>query len=199
MQVLASPFKALVLGGVLALLLLVTCVAAGAPADSHLARFLLRWLHVFAVIVWIGLVWFVNLVQLVALQELDDAGRAAIARSIAPRVALSFRHASTVTVISGFALLALNGELLQVLSMGLYGGGVASRHAILGAGVWLGLLMWALVHFAIWPALKVMLGLVAASPEAKLEARLRVRNYARINLILSLPVSVAMVAPAHLL
>jgi uncharacterized membrane protein len=58
--------------------------------------------------------------------------------------------------------------------------------------------MWALVHFAIWPNVKIALGETAADDSARNQARLLVKRYARLNLVLALPVTFAMIAAAHL-
>lgn len=194
--ILASPWKALAAGGMLSLLLALIYMLAGGDLGHGFAAVVLRWLHVLSAIVWIGLVWFVNFVQLVALQEVEDAGRATIAKTIAPRVAFWFRHAASGTVLAGLLLAALNGQLLIGFTFGLLEG-FHGRQIMLGVGIWIGIVMWVFVHMLIWPNLKIVLGLVAADDDAKAMARQKVRNYARKNLILSLPVTFAMIAAAH--
>jgi uncharacterized membrane protein len=195
-DILASPWKALTVGGLVTLLLVALYFVSGGALDRGFAAFVLRWLHVLSAIVWIGLVWFVNFVQLLALQDTDDAGRATIAKFIAPRVAWWFRHAATATVIAGLALAALQGSLVAGVTFGAFEG-LHTRHIMLGIGIWMGIVMWVFVHMLIWPNLKIMLGLVDADNQAKAAARLKVRDYARKNLILSVPVTFAMVAAAH--
>ena len=195
-DLLASPWKALGAGCFVTLAMVAIYIMSGGALDHGFAAFVLRWLHVLSAIVWIGLVWFVNFVQLLALQEVDDAGRAAIAKSIAPRVAWWFRHAATATVLAGLMLAGLNGNLLSGITFGAFEG-LQSRHIMLGIGIWMGIVMWVFVHMLIWPNLKIMLGLVDADDDAKVAARLTVRNYARKNLILTVPVTFAMVAAAH--
>ncbi len=195
-DILASPWKALAVGALVTLLLAALYFVSGGALDRGFATFVLRWMHVFSAIVWIGLVWFVNFVQLLALEDVDDAGRATIAKSIAPRVAWWFRHAATATVVAGLALAALHGNLIPGFTFGVFEG-LQTRHIMLGTGIWMGIVMWVFVHMLIWPNLKIMLGLVDADDPAKAAARIKVRDYARINLILSVPVTFAMVAAAH--
>ena len=191
---LESPWKALTAGGVL-VVLLALLMARGIP-DHTLVSAMVRWLHVLSGMVWVGLVWFVNFVQLVALQDADQAGRSAIFSHIAPRVAFWFRHAATGTVAAGLILAVLDGQIVSALTFGLFDG-FHVRNIMLGIGIWLGVAMWVFVHFLIWPNLKIVLGLVEANAEGKDRARLKVRNYARKNLVLSIPVTFAMVTASH--
>jgi uncharacterized membrane protein len=193
-----NPWASLGAGLALAAALLLLWLAtAGADTFGFLA-FLLRGVHVLAAIVWVGLVVFVNFVQLVALQRADEQARAVIHGAIVPRVALWFRHASTVAVASGAVLLVTSGYLFSGL---VYGSAVyvpAPRAGLLWAGVLGALVMWMFVHMYIWPAMQVVLGLRPGDAAAKAAARRRVLTFARLNLVLAVPVTLAMVAAAHL-
>lgn len=193
-----TPFRALIAGLAVAGLLLAAWLLTG-PVDPHgLISALLRFVHVVAAMGWIGLVFFVNFVQLKALEEADEASRSAIATWIVPRVATGFRHASHLTVLSGALLLVATGYLLGdwVFSSAVYMSPL--RTFMLAAGAFGGLLMWAFVNFVIWPSLKIALGQTAGDAGAKAQARQTVRLYARLNLVLALPVTFAMVSTAHL-
>jgi uncharacterized membrane protein len=197
-EILASPGRALAAGAVLTLLILVLWLASVGADRIGFLSFLLRWLHVFAGIVWVGMVWFVNFIQFVALQEADEAGRATLLKSIAPRVAHAFRHASHMSLLTGVLLLVASGYLLDRL---LFASEVyipPSRAFLLWGGALGGVLMWIFVHFIIWPNLKLVLGLTPGDAEAKARAREQITTYARLNLILSVPVTFVMVAAAHL-
>jgi uncharacterized membrane protein len=197
-EILASPGRALAAGAVLTLLILVLWLASVGADRIGFVSFLLRWLHVFAGIVWVGMVWFVNFIQFVALQEADEAGRATLLKSIAPRVAHAFRHASHMSLLTGVLLLVASGYLLDRL---LFASEVyipPSRAFLLWGGALGGVLMWIFVHFIIWPNLKLVLGLTPGDAEAKARAREQITTYARLNLILSVPVTFVMVAAAHL-
>jgi uncharacterized membrane protein len=180
-----------------ALILLVWLLAAGGDGLA-LAAFLVRLLHVVAAMVWIGLIVFVNFVQLVVLRTADEAQRSFLHKAVVPRVAWWFRHASTVAVVTGFLLLLLGGYLLPAL---IYGTSVytpPARVLLLWGGVIAALAMWMFVHMYIWPSMQVVLGMRAADDATKTAARSRVILFARLNLLLSLPVVFAMVAAAHL-
>lgn len=197
-SLLASPWKALSAGLMLALGLGVLHALLGGGVSIDAAAFVLRWIHVIAAIVWIGLVWFVNFVQLPALGKLDDAGKAVIMKAIAPSVAWWFRHAATVTVAAGLALAAVQGTLFDVLTLGAGGSFAVPRHTLLGIGIWLAIVMFVFVWFLIWPNLKIVLGQTPGDAAAKNTARGKVLKYARMNLMLSMPVTFAMVAAQNL-
>ena len=197
-DVLASPGWSLIAGFALTLLILVLWLVTASVDGIGFLSFLLRWLHVLAGIVWVGLIWFVNFIQLAALQEADDAGRAALLKSVVPRVGHAFRHASHMSVLTGAMLLVASGYLFGRV---LFASEVyipLSRAFLLWGGVLGGSLMWIFVHFIIWPNLKVVLGLTPGDSDAKAHAREQIRTYARLNLILSVPVTFVMVGAAHL-
>jgi len=185
-------------GLVVAGLMLAAWLLTG-PVDSYgLLSVVLRFVHVVAAMAWIGLIFFVNFVQLTALEEADEAARSAIANWIVPRVAAGFRHASHLTLLSGALLLISTGYLLGewFFSSSIYI--PPQRTAMLTAGALGGIVMWAFVNFVIWPSLKIALGQTAGDADAKALARQTVKRYARLNLVLAVPVTFAMVSAAHL-
>jgi uncharacterized membrane protein len=196
--IIANPRASLWAGvGLAAAVLVAWLLTAGADAFGFFS-FLVRLLHVLAAMVWIGLVFFVNFVQLVALQSADEQGRDFLHKAIVPNVAWWFRHASTLTVASGAVLLVTTGYVLPSL---VYGSGVyvpPSRAWLVGGGVLGALAMWMFVHMYIWPNMQVVLGLRPGDADAKVRARSRVVLFARLNLVLTVPVTLAMVAAAHL-
>ncbi len=194
---LATPGKALALGAIVAALLLLVALAGTGIDRIGFVAMLLRWLHVVAGIVWLGMVWFVNLIQLVAIAEADQPARGAIMKHIVPRVALTFRHASHLTVATGALLLFTSGYLGGSL---LYSSAVfipTSRNILMWAGTLGALAMYMFVHMMIWPGLRIVLGIDKADADAIAAARAKVATYARWNLVLSVPVTLAMVAAAH--
>jgi uncharacterized membrane protein len=193
-----NPRTCLIVGLAAAALLLIVSLLASDTDRLGLIAFLLRFTHVLAAMVWIGLVVFVNFVQLVALRDADAAAREVLHGAIVPRVAWWFRHASTLTVLSGVVLLILGGYLLPAL---IYGTSVfiaAAKAVALWTAVLGALAMWMFVHMYIWPNMQVVLGLRAGDAEAKANARARVILFARLNLILAMPVALGMIAAAHL-
>lgn len=197
-DLLSSPTRALLAGIGLAGAALVLWTTMERVDAVGFTSFLLRAVHVLAAMIWIGLVWFVNLIQHRALAEGDADERAAIVRLIVPRVTHAFRHASHLTVLTGALLLATTG---YVLSGPVFAAEVhlpASRELMLWLGVLGGLAMWLIVHLAIWKQLKVVLGIDPGDAEAKAAARATAGFWARVNLMLAIPVTLLMVAATHL-
>lgn len=193
-----SARNSLIAGCVAAAVLLVLWLATAGADGPSLFAFLVRLVHVLSAMVWIGLIVFVNFVQLVVLQSATDEQRSFLHTAVVPRVAWWFRHASTVTVGSGVVLIVTAGYLLPTL---MYGTGVyvpPARNLLLWAGVLGALVMWMLVHMYIWPNMQVVLGLRPGDAAAKVRARVRVVTCARLNLVIAVPVTFAMVAAAHL-
>ncbi len=194
----ASAGRALAAGAALTLVILIMWLSLAGADPLGFASFFLRWIHVGAGILWVGMIWFVNFIQLAAMQQADDAGRRTMMSAIVPKVAHSFRHASHLTLVTGLLLLVTTGYLFDALvfSMPVYV--PTARAALLWAGVAGGVVMWAFVHFIIWPNLRIVLGDTPADANAKGRARDEVRTYARLNLVLAVPVTFAMVAAPQL-
>lgn len=151
-----------------------------------------RWLHVLAGITWIGLLYYFNFVQAVAMPAAKADGTAAgITRHIAPRALLWFRYAALVTWLSGAYYLESSGIgfkdafLLQ---------GAAAK---IGVGAWLGTIMFLNVWGIIWPNQKKVLGLVPAEDAAKAKAARMAFLASRTNTMLSIPMAFFMVAGPH--
>jgi uncharacterized membrane protein len=197
-SIIDNPRAALGAGLVLTTLLLLGWLVTAGADSLALLGFLVRLAHVLASMVWIGSVFFVNFVQLVVLQTADEPSRSFLHKAVVPRVVWWFRHASTTVVASGVLLLILAGYLLPSL---VYGTSVyvpPARAILLWGGVVGGLAMWMFVHMYIWPNMQLVLGMRPGDDGAKAQARARVVLFARLNLVLSLPVVFAMVAAAHL-
>jgi uncharacterized membrane protein len=197
-SLLETPGRALLAGIVITALILTAWLVADPVDGTGLISVLLRFVHVIAAMAWVGLIFFVNFVQIGALAEADEAGRGAIQRWIVPRAAQGYRHASHLVVLSGVLLLVASGYVLGewVFASAVYM--PSARTTTLWAGVLGGLVMWALVHFAIWPNLRIALGETPADDGARAQARQALKLYARLNLMLALPVTFAMIAAAHL-
>lgn len=195
---LATPMKAFGVGLVVAVVLLIIALAMTGADRIGFVAFVVRFLHIAGAVIWLGMIWFVNFIQLVAVAETDQPGRAAIMKHIVPRVAATFRHASHLTVATGVVLLVTSGYLAGQI---VYASPVllaAPRNVLMIAGTLGALAMYMFVHMMIWPGLRIVLGIEPADADKIAAARTRVAIYARWNLVLSVPVLAAMVAAAHL-
>ncbi|MCL6251266.1 urate hydroxylase PuuD [Altererythrobacter sp. KTW20L] len=148
-----------------------------------------RWLHVFFGILWIGLLYYLNFVQVPTMPAIPADQKGAITGHIAPKVLFFFRYAALLTVVTGIIVAGHGMYLGAALSLSGTGGVL-----LIGIGMWLALIMAFNVWFVIWPAQKKVLGLVEASPEHKAKAATRALIASRTNVLLSLPMLYAMVS-----
>jgi uncharacterized membrane protein len=150
--------------------------------------FVMRWLHIMAGIMWIGLLWYLNFVQTPTVPKIEPAEhRAAITKFIAPNVLFWFRYAALATVVLGLILALQKGYLIQALTF-------QKPVYTIGIGMWLALIMAFNVWFIIWPNQQKVLGLVEASAEQKAAAGRLAGMTSRINTMLSIPMLYCMVA-----
>lgn len=196
-NLLVSPLNALLVGLAVIAVVVIVWVASGGIDTIGLISLLLRVVHVVAAMVWVGMIWFVNFIQLAAIGQADDQARGPLMRLIVPRVTKTFLHGSTLTVISGVLLLISTGYLFDrwVYSTVVY---VSTTKALmLWGGVIGGIVMLGLAHGVIQPNLRIVLGEVPGDIDAVARAREKVAHYARINLVLALPVTFVMLAASH--
>tara|TARA_B100000809_G_C14837577_1_gene423461 strand:- start:62 stop:664 length:603 start_codon:yes stop_codon:yes gene_type:complete len=168
----------------------------GFAFDMLFWSWLFRYLHVLAGIMWIGLLWYLNFVQIPSMPKLTDEQKPAITKVIAPAVLFWFRWAALATIITGLIVAYLNGYVHQALALGIGSGG--GKNTAIGIGMWLGLIMAFNVWFIIWPNQKKVLGIVEATPEEKPVALKKAVIASRINTLFSLPMLLAMVAAQNL-
>jgi uncharacterized membrane protein len=195
---LSSARNALLAGIVLALAAIAAAVATERIDALGFTSFALRAIHVVAAIIWVGMIWFVNFVQHPAVVSADDHGRGTLFRLVVPRVAIIFRHASHLVMLSGVLLLLPTGYLLAQWVFGAPIHMPLTKVLLLWGGAAGAVAMWAFVHIIIWPNLQVVLGEKPGNADAKAAARAKVALYARANLLLATPVTVLMIAAAHL-
>ena len=148
-----------------------------------------RWLHVFFGILWIGLLYYLNFVQVPTMPSVPVELKKGVTGYIAPKVFFFFRWAALLTVVTGLIIAYVGNYLHQAMSF--QGTG---QVALIGVGMWLAVIMAANVWFIIWPAQQKILGLVEATNEAKAKAAPRALIASRTNLLLSLPMLYAMVS-----
>jgi uncharacterized membrane protein len=149
-----------------------------------------RWIHIMAGVMWIGLLYYFNFVQVAALKAAQaDSTAAGITKHVAPRALFYFRWAALVTWLAGAALLGPNFVAAFAFHAGFQK---------IGIGAWLGTIMLLNVWGVIWPNQKKILGLVQATDEQKNKARRVAFLASRTNTALSIPMLFFMVAQTHI-
>ena len=155
-----------------------------------------RYIHVIVGIMWIGLLWYFNFVQIPNMGRIPDEQKPAIGKVIAPAALFYFRWAAAFTVLSGLILALLNGYLHDAMTLSI-GSGIP-KHTAIGIGMWLGVIMAFNVWFVIWPNQKRALGIVECEPELKAKSARTAMLFSRTNTLLSLPMLLAMVMAQNL-
>jgi len=155
-----------------------------------------RYTHVVVSIMWIGLLWYFNFVQIPNMTKIPDEQKPAIGKVIAPAALFYFRWAAAFTVLSGLILAGLNGYLHDAMTLSI-GSGIP-KHTAIGIGMWLGLIMAFNVWFVIWPNQKRALGIVECDPDLKAKSAKTAMLFSRTNTLLSLPMLLTMVAAQNL-
>jgi len=197
-SILQSLSKTIHLSIVLAILLFIGLFFGGGDwaFDQLFWSWLFRYFHVLAGVMWIGLLWYLNFVQIPSMPKIPDDQKPAIGKVIAPAVLFWFRWAALATIVTGLIVAYLNGYVHQAMALGIGSGG--GKNTAIGIGMWLGLIMAFNVWFIIWPNQKKALGIVECSPEEKPKAAKTAMLTSRINTLLSLPMLLSMVMAQNL-
>ena len=164
--------------------------------DRNFWSWVARYTHVVVGIMWIGLLWYFNFVQIPNMAKIPDEQKPAIGKVIAPAALFYFRWAAALTVLSGLILAGLNGYLHDSMTLSI-GSGIP-KHTAIGIGMWLGLIMAFNVWFVIWPNQKRALGIVECEPELKAKSARTAMLFSRTNTLLSIPMLLTMVAAQNL-
>ena len=168
----------------------------GFDIDLLFWSWLLRYVHVVVGIMWIGLLWYFNFVQIPNMGKIPDEQKPAIGKVIAPAALFYFRWAAAFTILSGLILAGLNGYLHDAMTLSI-GSGIP-KHTAIGIGMWLGIVMAFNVWFVIWPNQKKALGMVETDPDTKAKSAKTAMLFSRTNTLLSLPMLLTMVAAQNL-
>ncbi len=196
--ILDSLRNTIIAGFVLAALLFFMFLNWGGTFDHNFTAFLLRWFHVLSGVMWIGLLWYFNFVQIPNMGNIPDEQKPAISKVIAPAALWWFRWGAMATIVTGILLAAMNGYLIEAFTLGVLDGFAVEKNIMIGIGMWLGVIMWFNVWFVIWPNQKVALGIVEADAEAKAKAGATAKAFSRMNTLLSIPMLFAMVSAQNL-
>jgi uncharacterized membrane protein len=201
-----NPLKSVpgtIIGGfVLAIIILLVTGDNAIPAiGAGKAGALLIWLHVFVGIIWIGLLYYFNFVQVPALADAasDDGGPggAGITKYVAPRALFWFRWGAAATWLTGAAFLMHRGDLGNAFMLGMGGPSVNAYALTIGIGAWLGTFMLFNVWVLIWPNQKKILGMVEASADEIAKAKSVAFMASRSNTLMSIPLIMSMIGAHH--
>ena len=178
------------------LFLILFFLNGGFAFDKIFWSWLCRFVHVTVAIMWIGLLWYFNFVQIPNMNKIPDEQKPAISKIIAPAALFYFRWAAFFTILSGLILALLNGYLYDAMTLSIASG--IPKHTSIGIGMWLGVIMAFNVWFIIWPNQKRALGIVDCEPELKAKSARTAMLFSRTNTLLSIPMLLAMVAAQNL-
>ena len=162
--------------------------------DYTFLTFIFRWLHVLSGVMWIGLLWYFNFVQIPSMPNIPDDQKPAISKVIAPKALFWFRWAALATLLTGLILAHLNGYLHNAMTLDTYD----AKNFMIGIGMWLGIIMAFNVWVIIWPNQKKALGIITVDAKEKASAARKAMLFSRTNTLLSIPMLYCMVGAQNL-
>ena len=184
-----------VLAAGFALLLIVIFALHGDAFNDQYANIFFRFLHVWFGIIWIGLLYYFNFVQIPTMPKVPAELKPGVSKFIAPSALWFFRYGALLTVLTGLAIAGMPGlnepYLVEALSF-------QEGYRVIGLGMWLALIMAFNVWFVIWPNQKRALGIVEADDATKAKSATTAMMFSRINTLLSIPMLYCMVTQFYL-
>jgi uncharacterized membrane protein len=194
--ILTDLTRTVLAGFILAAILFVIYYATQGYTGADFGVFFFRWLHVLSGVMWIGLLWYFNFVQIPNMPKIPDDQKPAIGKVIAPAALFWFRWGAMATVVTGLILAVMNGYIAGAVTIGLMDG--VPKHTMIGIGMWLGVIMWFNVWVVIWPNQQKALGMVEVGAEEKAAAARQAMLFSRTNTLLSIPMLFSMVSAQNL-
>ena len=164
---------------------------------ENLITYLFRWIHFFAGVAWIGLLYYFNFVQTEYFKETDAAAKSSAISTLVPRALWWFRWGALFTWLTGAAFLLNRGMLHDAFVLGMGGDSINAYAMTIGIGAWLGTIMLFNVWGLIWPNQKKVLGLVEATAEEVAKAKNIAFIASRSNTVMSIPLIMSMVGAGH--
>ncbi len=156
------------------------------PAGHVPVYAILTFFHVLVSIMWIGLLYYFNFVQIPTMPTVPAELKPGVSKYIAPKALFWFRWAALATVLFGLAVAGHKHYLVQALTL-------QEGMRVIGLGMWLGMIMAFNVWFVIWPNQKKALGIVDADADTKAKAATTAMMFSRTNCLLSIPMLYCMV------
>jgi len=186
-------------GAIISGVIAAAVITIAIPQSAFNEMGLIRWLHILSGVMWIGLLWYFNVVQVPALgaaaADKGGPGGAGITKYVAPRALLWFRWAAVATWLTGAAYLIRGQNFLNAFTFGHFGEDIYGL--IIGTGAWLGTIMLFNVWVLINPNQMKVLGVVPATDEEKVRARRIALLASRTNFVLSIPMLMCMAGATH--
>jgi len=184
-----SPRNTVVAG----IILLIVIILAIGATTGQMTRFdmawstaAMVWLHVISGVMWIGLLWYLNFVQVPSMPSIPVENRGAITKVIAPNVLFYFRYSALATVITGLLVAWMQHFIVEALTF-------QKGFIIIGTGMWMAIVMFLNVWLIIWPNQQKLLGLVPATDEQKDAAAKPALYASRFNTMFSIGMLYCMV------
>tara|TARA_B100001057_G_scaffold117921_1_gene116486 strand:- start:6144 stop:6749 length:606 start_codon:yes stop_codon:yes gene_type:complete len=200
MAAILTSLRNTVIAGIILTIIMILMVTKFTDVDFAIDHgysvFFIRWLHVLSGVMWIGLLWYLNFVQIPNMPNIPDEQKPAIGKVIAPAVLFWFRWGAMATIVTGLLLAWMQGYLMDAIQLGISDG--VAKHTAIGIGMWLGAIMWFNVWFVIWPNQKKALGIVDADADTKAASARTAMLFSRTNTLLSIPMLYAMVAAQNI-
>jgi len=185
--ILQSLGRTVIAGIVILVVLLVAAGTFGKMGNHAWAAFFMRYLHVLSGVMWIGILWYFNFVQIPSMPKIPDEQKPAIGKVIAPAALFWFRWAALSTMVTGLLLATMNGYISALATF-------QAPYTAIAIGMWLGLIMGFNVWAIIWPNQKKALGIVQVEAAEKAAAARTAMLFSRANTLLSIPMLYCMVA-----
>jgi uncharacterized membrane protein len=185
MSIILTNLRNTIIVGFILAFILVFALAQGSFDQTAFNMWLLRWFHVLSAIMWVGILYYFNFIQIPNMGKIPDEQKPAISKVIAPAALWWFRWGSVATVVTGLILAHLNGYLHKAMTF-------SDVFWPIGVGMWLGLIMFLNVWGVIWPSQKRALGIIEVDADTKAKAARKAMLFSRINTMLSIPMLVAM-------
>ena len=195
-EILTNLRNTVIAGMALLIVLFILYFAMEGYSGADFGVFFFRWLHVLSGVMWIGILWYFNFVQIPNMGNIPDDQKPAISKVIAPAALFWFRWGAMATIITGLIVAMMSGYLVSAITLGIVHH--TPKNTMIGIGMWLGTIMWFNVWMIIWPNQKKALGIVEADAATKLASGRTAMLFSRTNTLLSFPMLFAMVAAQNL-
>jgi uncharacterized membrane protein len=191
-SLLSNLRNTVILSSILAIIIIAGYMQHNGGPDPIFWQAVFRFLHVLFGIMWIGLLYYFNFVQIRKMPEIPAELKPAVSKYIAPEALFWFRWSALFTWVMGVILAFNRGYLMEAATLGMTEGFQVPQHTFIGLGMWLATVMFFNVWVFIWPNQKIALGIVEGDADAKAKAGRMAMLFSRTNVLLSIPMLATM-------